>query len=135
MKESNFPNFKGNIEARNALSGEADVIVTDGYTGNIFLKGCEGIAKMFSGFIKGMFKKNLWTKIGYLHVKGGVKEMTETMDYKSVGGAMLLGINGVVVKAHGNSDAYSFKCALRVAYKLAKANVVDKIKEGLSNNA
>ena len=135
LKESNFPNFKGNIEARNALSGEADVIVTDGYTGNIFLKGCEGIAKMFSGFIKGMFKKNLWTKIGYLHVKGGVKEMTETMDYKSVGGAMLLGINGVVVKAHGNSDAYSFKCALRVAYKLAKANVVDKIKEGLSNNA
>lgn len=131
LKEMNFPGFKGNIEARNALNGDADVIVADGYTGNIFLKASEGVAKMFGGFIKSMFKKNLWTKIGYLHVKGGVKELSETMDYKSVGGAMLLGINGVVVKAHGNSDAYSFKCALRVASQLARANVVEKIKEGL----
>ena len=132
LKESNFPGFKGNIEARNALNGEADVIVADGYTGNIFLKASEGVAKMFGGFIKDMFKKNLWTKLGYLHVRGGMKELKETMDYKSVGGAMLLGINGVVVKAHGNSDAYSFKHALMVARQLAAANVVEKIKEGLA---
>ncbi len=132
LKESNFPGFKGNIEARNALNGEADVIVADGYTGNIFLKTSEGVAKMFGGFIKDMFKKNLWTKIGYLHVRGGMKKLKETMDYKSVGGAMLLGVNGVVVKAHGNSDAYSFKNALKVARQLAAANVVEKIKEGLT---
>lgn len=132
FKESNFEGFKGNIEARNALSGEADVIVTDGYTGNIFLKGLEGVAKLMGGLVSKAFKKNLWSKIGYLHVRKGIKELKDTMDYKSTGGAMLLGINGVVVKAHGSSDAYSFECAMNVAYKLTNSNIVEKIKEGLS---
>ena len=129
----NKEGFMGNIEARNALSGEADVIVTDGFTGNIFLKSSEGMAKMMSGMMKSAFKKNLWSKLGYLHVKKGINEMVETMDYKSTGGAMLLGINGVVVKAHGNSDEYSFGCALEVARKLAISNINQKISEGLSN--
>ena len=123
----------GNIEARNALSGEADVIVTDGFTGNIFLKSSEGMAKMMSGMMKNAFKKNLWTKLGYLHVKKGINEMVETMDYKSTGGAMLLGINGVVVKAHGNSDTYSFKSALKVAKQMVDFQVVNKIKESFAN--
>lgn len=126
-------NFKGNIEARNALSGEADVVVCDGFTGNIFLKSSEGMAKMMSAMMKSAFKKNLWTKIGYLHVKSGIQEMVETMDYKSTGGAMLLGINGVVVKAHGNSDAYAFRCALNVAKNLVDGNIVSRISEGLKN--
>ena len=127
------PNFAGNIEARNALSGEADVVVADGYTGNIFLKSSEGMAKMMSNMIKAAFKKNLWTKLGYLHVKGGMDEMSETMDYKSTGGAMLLGINGIVVKAHGNSDEYSFGCALKVAKSLVDSKIIDKISEGLKD--
>ena len=131
FEETNFEGFKGNIEGRTALDGEADVIVTDGYTGNIFLKGLEGIAKLMAGMVKDAFKQNLWTKLGYLHVHKGMKEMKETMDYKSTGGAMLLGVNGVVVKAHGSSDDYSFECALNVAYRLASSNIVSKIKEGL----
>ncbi len=131
LKEKQFPNFMGNIEARNALNGDADVIVCDGFTGNIFLKSCEGVCKMMAGMVKEMFNRNLWTKMGYLHVKKGMNDFKEQLDYKSVGGAMLLGINGVVVKAHGNSDSYSFENAMKVAYKLAKAHVVDKIKEGL----
>ena len=125
------PNFKGNIEARNALAGEADVIVTDGFTGNVYLKASEGMAKMMSGFIKGIFKKNLWTKLGYLHVRKGFKNMSETMDYKSTGGAMLLGVNGVVVKVHGNTDAYSMYCAINVAKKLVDKDIANKIKEGI----
>ena len=125
------PNFKGNIEARNALSGEADVIVTDGFTGNVYLKASEGMAKMMSGFIKDIFKKNLWTKLGYLHVRKGFKNMSETMDYKSTGGAMLLGVNGVVVKVHGNTDAYSMYCAINVAKKLVDKDIANKIKEGI----
>ena len=125
------PYFKGNIEARNALSGEADVVVTDGFTGNIFLKSSEGMAKMMSSMMKSAFKRNLWSKIGYLHVRKGIKEMTETMDYKSTGGAMLLGINGVVVKAHGNSDSYAFGCALDVAKRLVKEDLMSKIREGI----
>ena len=130
LMESN-PHFKGNIEARNALAGEADVIVTDGFTGNVFLKSSEGMAKMMAGFFKDAFKKNLWTMLGYLHVRKGVKNISKIMDYKSTGGAMLLGVNGVVVKVHGNADAYSMYCAIRVAKKLVESDLANKIKEGI----
>ena len=133
LKEANFEGFQGNMEARDVLNGDADIIVADGFSGNVMLKGMEGIAKMMSGMIKNNFKKNLWTKLGYLHVRKGFKDMSETMDYKSTGGAMLLGINGVVVKAHGNSDAYSFKSALRVAKQMVDFQVVNKIKESFKN--
>ena len=133
LKESHFPGFMGNMEARDVLNGDADILVADGFSGNVMLKGMEGIAKMMSSMIKANFKKNLWTKLGYLHVRGGFKDMSETMDYKSTGGAMLLGINGVVIKAHGNSDAYSFKNALRVAHLMVSHDVVNKIKESLTN--
>ena len=89
------------------------------------------MAKMMSGFFKDAFKKNLWTKIGYLHVRKGVKNIAEIMDYKSTGGAMLLGVNGVVVKVHGNTDAYSMFCAIRVAKKLVESDLANKIKEGI----
>lgn len=131
LKDNKFEGFQGNIEARYALSGDADVVVADGFSGNIFLKSSEGIAKIMSGMIKKAFKKNLWTKLGYLHVRKGIKEMSETLDYKNTGGAMLLGINGNVVKAHGSSDAKSFYSALRVAKKLAEKNVVEQIRKGL----
>ena len=133
LLENNFPGFMGNMEARDVLNGDADVLVADGFSGNVLLKGMEGVAKMFGGMIKSAFKQNLWTKLGYLHVRKGFNNISETMDYKSTGGAMLLGINGVVVKAHGNSDAYSFKNALRVAHLMVTYDVVNKIKESLVN--
>ena len=133
LTDNKFEGFMGNIEARTALNGDADVVVADGFTGNIFLKSSEGIAKMMSGMIKKAFKRNLWSKLGYLHVRKGMKEMTETMDYKSTGGAMLLGVNGNVVKAHGSSDARAFYHALRVAIKLSENDVVNKIKQGIEN--
>ena len=133
LLENNFPGFMGNMEARDVLNGDADVLVADGFSGNVLLKGMEGVAKMFGGMIKSAFKQNLWTKLGYLHVRKGFNNISETMDYKSTGGAMLLGINGVVVKAHGNSDAYSFKNALRVAHLMVEFDVVNKIKESLVN--
>ena len=133
LKENNFEGFMGNMEARDVLNGDADILVADGFSGNVLLKGMEGIAKIFSGYIKGAFKKNLWTKIGYLHVKKGFDNLSATMDYKSTGGAMLLGVNGVAIKAHGNSDAYSFKSALRIAKELVSYDVVNKIKESLSH--
>ena len=133
LKEENFPGFMGNMEARDVLNGDADILVADGFSGNVLLKGMEGVAKMFGSMIKDAFKKNLWTKLGYLHVRKGFKNISETMDYKSTGGAMLLGINGVVVKAHGNSDAFSFYSALKVAKLMISYDVVNKIKEALNN--
>ena len=134
LKETNFPNFKGNIEARETLDGTCDVIVTGGFAGNVFLKGCEGTAKMMSELMKNAFKKNIFTMIGYLFANSGIKGMKKVMDYKSYGGAMLLGVNGVVVKAHGNSDDYSFGCAIDLAYKMAKSNLVNLLKEGVKAN-
>ena len=133
LKEHNFEGFAGNIEGRYIMNGEVDVLVCDGFSGNVLLKTAEGVAKLMSGMIKGVFKKNLWTKLGYLHVKNGMDEMTETLDYKSTGGAMLLGINGNVVKAHGSADAYTFYGALKVAKKMAENDIVNKIKKGLEN--
>ncbi len=131
LKQRNIKGFMGNVEAREALDGRADVIVTGGFAGNIFLKSVEGIASMMSGMIKKAFKRNVFSGLGYLLSKSGFKEMKQTMNYKSVGGAMLLGVNGVVVKGHGSSDAYSFSCTLEVAYKMVEANIVEKMKEGL----
>ncbi|MCQ2742627.1 MAG: phosphate acyltransferase PlsX [Bacilli bacterium] len=132
LSESKKLNFCGNIEAREALSGEADVIATDGFSGNVLLKGDEGIAKMMSGMIKQAFKRNIFSMLGYLLAKKGFKEMTKTMDYKNTGGAMLVGVNGVVVKAHGSSDGLAFYHAIDVAYKLAKSDLVKTIEEGLA---
>lgn len=125
------PCFKGYIEGRNVLSGEADVVVFDGFTGNVFLKGAEGVAKMLGGLLKSSFTKSLSSKIGYLFARKGMKELRSTMDYKKVGGAMLLGVNTVAVKAHGNADEVSFYSSIKIAYTLAKNKVVDKIKENL----
>lgn len=134
LREQNFPNFMGNIEGRDALlEPEIDVLVAGGYVGNIYLKGVEGTAKMMSSLLKGAFKTNFLTKIGYLFSRKGINAMSKQMDYKAVGGALLLGINGVVVKAHGNSDEKGFRSALNLARKLAAADVVNKIKEGIES--
>jgi glycerol-3-phosphate acyltransferase PlsX len=132
LKERTDINFQGNLEARDVLNGDADVVATDGFSGNTLLKGTEGVAKMMSEMMKSAFKRNVFSKLGYLLSRKGFKDMKETMDYKSVGGAMLLGVNGVVVKAHGNSDGVAIFHAIEVAYSLVKNKLVDQIKEGLS---
>ncbi len=129
LKERNFPNFQGNCEARNVLDGKHDVIVTSGFVGNVLLKSTEGVASMMNQMIKDAFKHSTKTKIGYLFAKSGFKGLKETMDYRKYGGSILLGINGVVVKAHGNSNAYAFYNAIRVAKNMVKADIITKIAE------
>lgn len=134
LRNMNFPNFQGNVEGREAvLDSKVDVVVTGGYPGNIFLKGLEGTAKLMGNLIKDAFKLNLSTKIGYLFARKGVNQIKESMDYKAVGGALLLGINGVVIKAHGNSDEKSFKSALGLAKKIGASKAIEKIKEGIES--
>lgn len=127
----NMKGFKGNIEARYVLSGDADVVVFDGFTGNIFLKGSEGMAKMMSSMIKDAFKSSLKSKIGYLFAKKGFNGLKAKMDYKKVGGAFLVGVNTIPVKAHGNANDESFFYSIMIAYNLAKKNIVNEIKENL----
>ena len=124
-------NFQGYMEGRDVFTGKADVVVFDGFTGNVFLKGSEGMAKMMGGLMKDAFLSSLSSKIGYLFAKKGIKGMLETMNYKRVGGALLIGLNKVAVKAHGNADEESFYGSLNVAYNSAKKQTVQKIKENL----
>ena len=133
LKEDKFVNFNGNIEARYVLTGVADVVVCEGYPGNVFLKGTEGTASMMNNLIKKAFKKNIFTMIGYLFAKSGFKEMKSTMDYKKYGGAILLGVNGIAVKGHGSSDEYSFYHAIRVAYEAINKECIKHMKEAMAN--
>ena len=126
LKEANI-NFTGNIEARDIPEGAADVIVCDGFTGNIILKLSEGVAKSFSSMIKDIFMKSPLTKVAALIVKNGLGDMKKSMDYTEYGGAPLLGVKGLVVKAHGSSNAKAFMNAIRYAEKAAVSNVVEKI--------
>lgn len=129
LEENKLINFKGNCEARDALDGTHDVIVTPGFSGNIFLKTAEGVAKMVNDMIKASFKRSLSSKIGYLLSKKGFDEMKETMNYRKTGGALLLGLQKVCVKAHGNSNSYAFYHAIKVAYLMAQSHICEKLME------
>lgn len=135
LREMNFPGFVGNVEGRDVPKGVCDVLVTGGYAGNIFLKTYEGVAKMMSKMIKDAFMTNTSSKIGYLFAKKGFNELKEKLNYEKVGGAMLIGVNGVAVKAHGSSSAYSFSQAMGVCYNMINEKVLDLIKEGVKENA
>lgn len=119
--------FVGNVEAREAVLGAVDVIVCDGYSGNIFLKTLEGTALYLSGQMKGMFKKNLLTKLAALLVSGGIKDFKKLLDSREVGGTPLIGIARPVIKAHGSSDAYAIKNAIAQAQKFAASGIIESI--------
>ena len=119
--------FTGNIEVRDIPYGGADVVVADGFTGNVILKMYEGVAGALMKNIKGIFMKNLITKIGALCVKGGVTEFKNKMDYKQYGGAPLLGLAKPVIKAHGSSDATAIKNAIRQAKYFSETGVISDI--------
>ena len=125
-------NFIGNVEPRDIPMGICDVVVTDGFSGNIVLKLTEGLAKMLMSNIKAVFLKSLKTKIGALLVKDSIGEFKAKLDYKEYGGAPLLGVTKPVIKAHGSSDAMAFKNAIRQATEYINANVIQTIIDGIS---
>ena len=133
LKDSNI-NFIGNIEAREIPADCADVVVTDGFTGNIILKFYEGMAKeMFSKF-KNIFVKSFKNKLASAVLMPDIQEMKKHIDYKEYGGAPLIGISKSVFKAHGNSDAKTFKNAIRLAGEYTKRNIVKLISESIKEN-
>ena len=125
LLEKSGLNFIGNIEARDMPKGEAQVVVTDGFTGNIALKLYEGMGSFFSKKIKWIFSGA--GKIGALFSLGKIKEFRKQMDYKEVGGSALLGVKKPVIKAHGSSDSTAFFNAVRQAKKCVEGNVIEEI--------
>ncbi len=122
-------NFVGNVEGRDAFSGKIDAIVTDGFTGNVFLKTTEGVGKLVKRTLVESFTENIFAKISYLIAKKPIKSLTKAMDYKSYGGALFLGVKKPVVKAHGSSDEKLFEYTLKQAEKFVENKAVDKMIE------
>lgn len=124
-------NYVGYVEGRDLNAGNVDVAVTDGFTGNVILKTMEGFAGFIQALLRRMFEANLRTKIGYLLVRKELNAIRQTLDYDAVGGAPLLGVNGVTIIAHGSSSARAIRNAIRVAADSATKNLNAQISEGL----
>lgn len=131
MKNADY-HFIGNIEGRQIPFGDADVVVADGFTGNLILKTYEGVAKVLMNGIKKAFYKNTLSKLSYLGVKSGLDDMKKQFDYKDYGGAVMLGVKKPVVKAHGSSDARSFKNAIKQAVWFIETDLINKIESELN---
>lgn len=125
--------FIGNVEAREAVGGDADVIVADGFSGNVFLKSVEGTAKYMSNELSGIFRANFISKLGALLCMKGIKNLKTKMDYRNVGGSMIVGISKPVIKAHGSSDAVAIRGAIRQAINAAECGFCEAIRENVSN--
>ena len=125
-------NFVGNVEARAVPLGAVDVVVCDGFNGNVLIKSIEGTAMFMGSMIKKMFKKNLGSKIGYLLCKSGVNDMMKLLDSREIGGTQFLGIKKPVIKAHGNSDRLAFRNAVNQAMTAAKSNFTEQLEQDLA---
>lgn len=119
--------FIGNIEAKDAIKGGCDVIVTDGFTGNVMLKSIEGVGSFAGSALKGMFKKNLLTKIAALLVMSGLNEFKTRLDPNKVGGTAFIGISRPVIKAHGGSNAEAIENAVGQAIQVASSGIIEDI--------
>lgn len=131
MKRQSVYRFTGNVEAREIQMGDTNVIVCDGFTGNVILKYAEGFVKAMIPMLKESMLSNLRGKIGALLMRRNLKGLKKRMTMDEYGGAPLLGVDGVAVKAHGSSGGYAFFKALEQARKMALGGVVDALKEGL----
>ncbi len=126
-------NFVGNIEARDVLTGVADVIVADGFSGNVLLKSIEGTAIFMSHMIKDMFNQSVVSKLGYLCCKKGVNRIRKTMDYRETGGSVIVGISKPVIKAHGSSDALAIRSSIRQAINAVNSGFCEEIRANVSH--
>ena len=123
--------FVGNVEGTGVFDGAADVVVTDGFTGNVLLKTAEGVIKYMMGALKGVFYKNTKNKLAAAALKSDLSAMKKSLDVNEVGGTALIGISRPVIKAHGASNAASFFAAIRQAKAFVEANVVEDIKANI----
>ncbi len=128
LKETDI-NFIGNIEARDIPAGGADVVVADGFTGNVIAKMYEGAAKELFGKIKGVFLKNLRTKLAALLIKKELKELKQYFDYNRYGGAVVLGVKKPVLKTHGSANAVAISAVIKAASEFSASGAINTIEE------
>ena len=125
-------NFVGNVEGDGIFRGEVDIVVCDGFVGNVSLKTTEGLVQMIATFLREEFGRNVFTKFAALVAMPVLKRFKRRVDHRVYNGASLLGLRGIVVKSHGSADPYAFRHAIEVAYEAAKGQVIQRITEHMS---
>jgi glycerol-3-phosphate acyltransferase PlsX len=134
LRDTALPiDFKGFVEGDGIGKGDVDVIVTDGFTGNVALKTVEGTAKLIGHHLRSSFETSIWTKLSYLVARPAIEAARDHFDPRRYNGAMFVGLNGIVIKSHGGTDAFGFANAIGVAHQLAVANIDERITEDLRN--
>ena len=133
MSASPDINFIGNVEGHGLFDGSVDVVVCDGFVGNVVLKGSEALAKAISGILKARLKASPLRLLGALLCKGAFRELKQKVNPEEYGGAMFLGINGVVIKAHGSASAKAIRNAIRVAREFVDHRVNEKIVDAIKH--
>jgi len=126
--------FVGMVEGRDLFSGNIDVVVCDGFTGNVALKFSEAVAEMIGGLLREEFSKTLASRFGYFLTRPAFERFKRRVDYSEYGGAPLLGVNGVCIISHGRSTAKAIKNALRVAGECVRNRIIDHIREGVHDS-
>ena len=124
-------NYKGFVEGDDIGKGTVDVVVTEGFAGNIALKTAEGTAKQIGGYLREAMSRTLMSKIGYLFAKDAFNSLREKMDVRKVNGGVFLGLNGIVVKSHGGADEEGFAAAVELGYQMARSRLMDGISRDL----
>jgi len=129
LRETDLPfEFKGFIEGTDIASGTVDVVVTDGFTGNVALKATEGIVRLFASNLREAFRRDWMSKLGYLLARRSIQKMRERFDPRQYNGAMFLGLNGIVVKSHGGTDALGFANSIGVGVNMAQHGFIEKMR-------
>ncbi len=132
LKEMKGVRFVGNVEGRDLMYGDVDVVVSDGFSGNIALKSAEGCGKAVSALLNQEFKKSLFSKISYLFVRGKINKLKSVLDYARIGGTLFLGLKSIVVKSHGASKARSITPSVVQAVDAYRGNLIQKIEEAFA---
>ena len=135
LREADLPHlaYHGFVEGDDIGKGTVDVVVTEGFTGNIALKTAEGTAKQIGEYLKSAMTRTMMAKVGYLFAKRSFDALREKMDPRKVNGGVVLGLDGVVIKSHGGTDALGFASAIDVAYDMAHFDLMTTIRTMLEH--
>ena len=134
MRDRNLPylDYIGFVEGDDIGKGTVDVVVTEGFAGNIALKTAEGTARQLAGYLRSAMSRTIWARIGYLFARGAFRTLAEKMDPRRSNGGVFLGLNGVVIKSHGGTDAEGFAAAIDIGYDMVRYELLAKISQMLN---
>jgi glycerol-3-phosphate acyltransferase PlsX len=136
LREGNFPGleYTGFVEGDDIGKGAVDVVVTEGFAGNIALKAAEGTARQIAGYLRAEMSRTLAAKIGYLFARGAFRALARKMDPGRSNGGLFLGLNGIVIKSHGGTDAKGFAAAIDIGYEMARSQLLEKIGQAIARD-